>query len=40
MVISTQITNLPSQASWARVGFVPHASYYTFHKWFDDISYE
>ncbi len=35
MVISTQITNLPSQVSWARVGFVPHVSYYTFHKWFD-----
>ncbi len=35
MVISTQITNLPSQISWARVGFVPDRSYYTFHKWFE-----
>ncbi|MCS7011588.1 MAG: GNAT family N-acetyltransferase [Anaerolineales bacterium] len=35
MVISTQITNLASQISWIRVGFVPHSSFYTFHKWFD-----
>lgn len=35
MVISTQITNLASQISWVRVGFVPQQSHYTFHKWFD-----
>ncbi len=36
MVISTQITNLASQVSWARVGFIPHESFYTFHKWFEE----
>ena len=36
MVISTQITNITSQATWVRVGFIPHQSFYTFHKWFDD----
>jgi GNAT superfamily N-acetyltransferase len=36
MVISTQITNLASQISWVRVGFVPQQSFYTFHKWFED----
>jgi GNAT superfamily N-acetyltransferase len=36
MVISTQITNRVSQASWVRVGFTPHQSFYTFHKWFDE----
>jgi GNAT superfamily N-acetyltransferase len=35
MVISTQITNLASQVSWARIGFVPHRSFYTFHKWIE-----
>ena len=36
MVISTQITNLVSQASWVRVGFNPYQSFYTFHKWFEE----
>jgi GNAT superfamily N-acetyltransferase len=36
MIISTQITNLASQGSWVRVGFSPHQSFYTFHKWFDE----
>jgi GNAT superfamily N-acetyltransferase len=36
MVISTQITNLVSQASWVRVGFTPYQSFYTFHKWFEE----
>ncbi len=36
MIISTQITNLASQVSWVRVGFTPHESFYTFHKWFDE----
>ena len=35
MIISTQITNLVSQRTWVRVGFDPHESFYTFHKWFD-----
>ena len=35
MVISTQITNIASQISQVRVGFYPHESFYTFHKWFD-----
>lgn len=35
MVISTQITNIASQVSWVRVGFIPYQSFYTFHKWFD-----
>jgi len=34
MVVSTQITNLAVQKVWARVGFEPSHSYYTFHKWF------
>ena len=34
-VISTQVTNLRSQAVWARLGFRPAAVFYTFHKWFD-----
>ncbi|MBM3151255.1 MAG: GNAT family N-acetyltransferase [Chloroflexi bacterium] len=36
MVISTQVTNIASQVSWVRVGFAPHGSFYTFHKWFDE----
>jgi len=35
MVVSTQITNIAVQKVWARVGFEPDKSYYTFHKWFD-----
>jgi GNAT superfamily N-acetyltransferase len=35
MVISTQITNIPMQKVWCRVGFEPSSSYFTFHKWFD-----
>jgi len=35
MVVSTQITNLAVQRSWARLGFVPTGYVYTFHKWFD-----
>ncbi len=35
MTISTQITNLVSQHTWIRLGFVPFYSCYTFHKWFD-----
>ncbi|HOS46624.1 MAG TPA: GNAT family N-acetyltransferase [Paludibacter sp.] len=34
MVISTQIDNLGVRKVWARLGFEPTHSYYTFHKWF------
>ena len=34
-VTSTQVTNVASQKVWTRLGFEPHHSYYTFHKWFD-----
>jgi RimJ/RimL family protein N-acetyltransferase len=35
MVVSTQITNTAVQKVWARLGFEPKRSFYTFHKWFD-----
>lgn len=38
MVVSTQVTNLAVQKVWVRVGFEPHRSYYTFHKWFDEVA--
>lgn len=31
----TQVTNVPVQRVWARLGCVPHHSEYTLHKWFD-----
>jgi GNAT superfamily N-acetyltransferase len=34
MLESTQVTNRVSQKVWARLGFVPSASYYTLHRWF------
>lgn len=34
-VISTQLTNVPVQKVWVRLGFEPAYSYYTYHKWFD-----
>ncbi len=37
MIISTQLTNLSAQKAWVRVGFRPVQSYYTFHKWFDNL---
>jgi GNAT superfamily N-acetyltransferase len=36
MVMSTQITNVPSQKVWLRLGFEPSHAEYTFHKWFDE----
>jgi GNAT superfamily N-acetyltransferase len=36
MVVSTQITNIAVQKVWTRLGFEPHKSYLTFHRWFDD----
>lgn len=35
ILVSTQITNTATQKVWSRLGFGPHHSYYTFHKWFD-----
>lgn len=32
----TQVTNLPSQKVWSRMGFEPSHAEYTFHKWFDE----
>ncbi|MBN8592563.1 MAG: GNAT family N-acetyltransferase [Anaerolineae bacterium] len=36
MIISTQITNVPSQKVWVRLGFEPMHAHYTFHKWYDE----
>jgi GNAT superfamily N-acetyltransferase len=36
MVVSTQITNIAVQKVWTRLGFEPHKSYLTFHRWFDE----
>lgn len=33
MISSTQITNLPVQKNWCRLGFEPAESYYTLHYW-------
>lgn len=35
LLMSTQITNVPSQKVWVRLGFEPSHAEYTFHKWFD-----
>lgn len=35
MRFSTQVTNVPSQNAWVRVGAELSYAYYTFHKWFD-----
>ena len=34
MTVSTQITNIAVQKVWARLGFEPLSSFYTFHRWF------
>lgn len=36
MEMSTQVTNVPSQKVWVRLGFEPSHAEYTFHKWFDE----
>ncbi|MBI5670376.1 MAG: GNAT family N-acetyltransferase [Chloroflexi bacterium] len=36
MEMSTQVTNVPSQKVWVRLGFEPAHAEYTFHKWFDE----
>ena len=36
MLVSTQITNNAARKVWARLGYEPSHSYYTFHKWFDE----
>jgi GNAT superfamily N-acetyltransferase len=35
MVYSTQLSNLVALKTVLRMGFVPHRSSYTFHRWFD-----
>jgi ribosomal protein S18 acetylase RimI-like enzyme len=35
LVISTQLTNVPVQKAWVRLGFEPSRAYYTFHVWFE-----
>lgn len=35
MVISTQVTNIAVQRSWALLGFAPSHAFYTLHRWFD-----
>ena len=34
--ISTQLTNIPPQKAWVRMGFEPSRAVHTFHKWFGD----
>jgi len=34
MQLSTQITNVPVQNTWMRLGFRLQESCYTLHKWF------
>ena len=34
LMTSTQITNVAAQRVWARLGFLPEHSSYTFHKWY------
>jgi GNAT superfamily N-acetyltransferase len=36
MLMSTQVTNVPSQKVWTRLGFEPSHAEYTFHRWFDE----
>jgi GNAT superfamily N-acetyltransferase len=35
VISSTQISNIASQRTWSRNGWVPDHAFYTFHKWFD-----
>ncbi len=35
LIISTQMTNVPVQKAWVRMGFEPSRSHFTFHLWFD-----
>jgi len=35
LVVSTQLTNVGVQKTWARLGFELDRAYYTFHLWFD-----
>lgn len=34
LITSTTVSNVPVQKVWVRRGYEPHASEYTFHKWF------
>jgi dTDP-4-amino-4,6-dideoxy-D-galactose acyltransferase len=35
VVVSTQVTNIPAQKVWVRLGFEPHSCFLTFHLWFN-----
>lgn len=35
-VISTQLSNIVVRRVWAGMGFLPYASWHTFHAWLDD----
>lgn len=37
MVMSTQITNSVVQRAWARAGFWLSGSFYTFHRWYEEM---
>jgi ribosomal protein S18 acetylase RimI-like enzyme len=34
-IVSTQLTNVPVQKSWVRLGFEPAYAFHTFHLWLD-----
>lgn len=34
-VVSTQVTNVPVQKAWTRIGFEIDHAFYTLHKWYD-----
>ena len=35
LITSTQLNNTATQKVWVRLGFEPHETFYTFHKWFE-----
>jgi ribosomal protein S18 acetylase RimI-like enzyme len=35
LIISTQVTNVPAQKAWGRMGFEPLEARLTFHAWFN-----
>lgn len=37
IITSTQVNNYTVQKVWSRLGFFHFRSFYTFHKWFDDM---
>ena len=38
VLVSTQISNLPVQRAWVRLGFLPVEALYTFHLWLEDVA--